>query len=182
MSPRKMARELYTTSYFSRTTVFASGSEYHVVLRNKPGVLPLDNPLSHGIIKTQKGAAHGGQPLRLAKYLLAARGTAGRLTHIWGYGHQDQEDQDEAYQKTKESPPPLFPHAHHPLYQGVANRLCMYSAPFAGTDPVAPCGVSCIIGCVSFLVNSIPILIAFTARFGPCRGAPFFSPKTIAAA
>ena len=73
--------------------------------------------------------------------MLAARGPAGRLTHIWGYGHQDQEDQDEAYQKTKEFPPPLFPHAHHPLYQGVANRLCMYSAPFAGMDPVALVGL-----------------------------------------
>ena len=65
-----------------------------------------------------------------------------------------QKDQDEAYQKTKEFPPPLFPHAHHPLYQGVANRLCMYSAPFAGTDPVATCGVGCIIGCMLCFVNS----------------------------
>ena len=91
--------------------------------------------------------------------MLAVRGLAGRLTHIRGYGHQDQKDQDEAYQKTKEFPPPLFPHAHHPLYQGVANRLCMYSAPFAGTDPVAPCGVGCIIGGVSYFVNSLPILM-----------------------
>ena len=83
--------------------------------------------------------------------MLTAREPAGRSTNIRGYGHQDQKDQDEAYQKTKEFPPPLFPHAHHPLYQGVANRLCMYSAPFAGTDPVAPCGVGCIIGCVRAL-------------------------------
>ena len=65
--------------------------------------------------------------------MLTAREPAGRSTNIRGYGHQDQQDQDEAYQKTKEFPPPLFPHAHHPLYQGVANRLDMHSAPFAGT-------------------------------------------------
>ncbi len=122
------------------------------------GVPTLDNPALHGIINAQKGAAHGGQPKERLNRLLAARVAAGRLTHIRGYVHRDQKDQDEAYQKTKEYPPPLFPHAHHPLCQGVANRLCMYSAPFAGSDPVAPCGVGRIIDCVSCFVNSLPIL------------------------
>ena len=100
--------------------------------------------------------------------MLAARGPAGRLTHIWGYGHQDQKDQDEAYQETKEFPPPLFPHAHHPLFQGVANRLCMYSAPFAGTDPVAPFRVECIIGCGALFVNSSGMEAGSGPALGTC--------------
>ena len=78
---------------------------------------PLDNPLPYGIIKIQKGAAHGGQPYTVNK-MLAVRGLAGRLTNSWGYVHQDQKDRDEAYQEAEDSRPAFFTHKPHLPSQG----------------------------------------------------------------